>query len=178
MTPFYVIGGLTAAWAVVLAAIGIRRHGFPSGRGATRAVMAISIVLALASVSAAIVGGILEAGEHAEAEAAESEAEAAEAEPLPGAEELSLAADPTGELAFEPPKLEAQAGPVVLVMENPAPIEHNVSLEGQGVSEEGEVVGEGGTSTVSAEVESGEYTFYCSVAGHREGGMEGTLTVK
>jgi plastocyanin len=67
---------------------------------------------------------------------------------------------------------------VTLVMENPSPVEHNVSLEGGGVSEEGETVGQGGTSTVSAEVDPGDYTFYCSVAGHQDGGMEGTLTVE
>ena len=51
-------------------------------------------------------------------------------------------------------------------------------LEGDGVDEVGEIVKDGGTSTVEAEVQAGEYTFYCSVPGHREGGMEGTLTVE
>jgi uncharacterized cupredoxin-like copper-binding protein len=27
-------------------------------------------------------------------------------------------------------------------------------------------------------VKAGKYAFYCTVSGHREGGMEGTLTVK
>jgi uncharacterized cupredoxin-like copper-binding protein len=31
---------------------------------------------------------------------------------------------------------------------------------------------------VSADVKAGQYTFYCSVPGHRQGGMQGTLTVK
>jgi uncharacterized cupredoxin-like copper-binding protein len=39
-------------------------------------------------------------------------------------------------------------------------------------------VGQGGTSTVSASLKPGTYTFYCSVPGHREGGMEGKLTVE
>jgi uncharacterized cupredoxin-like copper-binding protein len=43
---------------------------------------------------------------------------------------------------------------------------------------QGETVGQGGTSTVSANLKRGRYTFYCSVPGHREGGMVGTLTVK
>ena len=33
-------------------------------------------------------------------------------------------------------------------------------------------------SKVTADVKAGEYTFYCSVPGHRQGGKEGKLTVK
>jgi uncharacterized cupredoxin-like copper-binding protein len=59
-------------------------------------------------------------------------------------------------------------------MENPSSLDHNIAIEGEG---EGEVVGQGGTSRVTATLEAGEYTFYCSVPGHQAGGMEGTLTI-
>jgi uncharacterized cupredoxin-like copper-binding protein len=39
-------------------------------------------------------------------------------------------------------------------------------------------VGSGGNSTFKANLKPGTYTFYCSVSGHEEGGMKGTLTVK
>ncbi len=34
------------------------------------------------------------------------------------------------------------------------------------------------TTTATVELEAGDYTFYCSVPGHQDGGMEGDLTVE
>jgi uncharacterized cupredoxin-like copper-binding protein len=53
-----------------------------------------------------------------------------------------------------------------------------VAIEGTGVNAAGEVVGPGGTSTVSADLRRGTYTFFCTVPGHRQAGMQGSLTVK
>lgn len=94
------------------------------------------------------------------------------------ARRLGLKADPGGELRYDKKTLDAKAGPVTIVMSNSAPLSHDVSIEGDGVDEHGEVVGQGGTSKVTADLKPGTYTFYCSVPGHRQGGMEGTLTVK
>ena len=63
-------------------------------------------------------------------------------------------------------------------MKNASPVPHDVSIEGGGVEKKGKVVEGGATSTVAATLKPGKYTFYCSVPGHREAGMEGTLTVK
>jgi plastocyanin len=91
---------------------------------------------------------------------------------------LRLSADKGGELRFDTRSLEANAGEVEIMMDNPSSLPHNVSIEGDGVHEGGKTVGEGGTSTVGAKLRPGRYTFYCSVAGHRQGGMHGTLTVR
>jgi plastocyanin len=71
----------------------------------------------------------------------------------------------------------ANAGPVTIKSENPQATQHDIAIEGP-VSGKGEVVTNGGTSQFQVTLTPGEYTFYCSVPGHREGGMEGKLTVK
>ena len=54
MEGYYIAAGALAAWAVILTAIGVRSENFPSTRGATRLVAAISIVLVVATIGLAI----------------------------------------------------------------------------------------------------------------------------
>jgi plastocyanin len=171
VNAFHVLGGLFAIWAVALAFVGIRREGFPGPGFPTLAVGVVSVLLAGAAIGSGIITSATE--EEHEAEAGEP---AAEGGGGPG--ELTLTADPGGDLSYDKQELEAPAGEVTITMDNPSSVPHNVSIEGSGVDEEGETVDQGGVSEVSAELEAGEYTFYCSVPGHQEGGMEGTLTVR
>jgi plastocyanin len=175
VNAFHVLGGLFAVWAVLLTAIGIRREDFPRPGLQTFAVGTISVVLAASAIGSGIITSALEEEEE--------EGQAEEAGERQGGGEgggrvLALSADPGGDLSFDTETLEARAGNVTLEMQNPSSVPHNVSIEGRGVDEEGRTVGEGGTSTVTAELQPGEYDFYCSVAGHRQGGMVGTLTVR
>ena len=94
-----------------------------------------------------------------------------------GGETLMLAADPGGALAFDQTELTAAAGEVTIEFTNESGIPHNVEVEGNGVEEVSETITEGSTS-LTLTLEPGEYEFYCAVPGHREGGMEGTLTVE
>ena len=89
---------------------------------------------------------------------------------------LSVTADPGGELNSTPARSRhSGAGhPDGQPLLGP----RQRLIDGGGVDEKGKTVGPGGTSTVRTELRPGEYAFYCSVAGHREGGMEGALTVK
>jgi plastocyanin/cytochrome c2 len=91
---------------------------------------------------------------------------------------LEIDADPSGALLFAFGAAEAPAGALSLVSVNKSSVPHNIALEGQGVDEKGQIVQGGGKSEIKATVAKGEYTFYCSVPGHREGGMEGKLTVQ
>jgi uncharacterized cupredoxin-like copper-binding protein len=72
----------------------------------------------------------------------------------------------------------AAAGHVVIKSMNPQSTGHDISLKGNGVDEHGDVVQDGGVSTIDiADLKAGTYTFYCSVPGHEAAGMKGTLTV-
>ena len=140
----------------------------------SRAVLLVAMFAAVLGLAVAACGGD---GEEAE--------EPAPAETLPagggGGEvtELQLAADPGGALAYDATALEAPAGTVSLVLTNDSSVPHNVAIEAEDgtVVVEGEIFSGGGTRTTTAELEAGTYTFFCSVPGHREAGMEGTLTV-
>jgi mono/diheme cytochrome c family protein len=91
---------------------------------------------------------------------------------------LEIPAAESGALYFVFADATAPAGQLTIESPNPSSVDHNIALEGGGVDEEGPVVKNGGVSDIEVDLDAGEYTFYCSVEGHREGGMEGTLTVE
>jgi plastocyanin len=79
--------------------------------------------------------------------------------------------------AFTKTTATASAGTVELKSMNPQSVSHDISIKGNGVDEHGNLVSGGGVSTVTADLKPGTYTFYCSVPGHEQAGMKGTLTV-
>jgi hypothetical protein len=52
--PFYIAGGVLAAWAVVLAGLGLSRPSFPGGAGGQRLVIGISFVLMVVAMAMAV----------------------------------------------------------------------------------------------------------------------------
>jgi len=188
---FYVFGiGLTVL-ALVVAFGGMRMEKFPSTlvfRGGL-AVMGIFVVAACAF---AIVLSREEKEERveeieafrAEEEAAAEEGEAsgvdepADAEPVEE-DALALTSPEPGDLIFDPTTLEAGAGEVTINYTNPSEVPHNVAIEdGSETVAQGETVTGGSSAPATASLEPGEYVYYCSIPGHRESGMEGTLTVE
>lgn len=92
---------------------------------------------------------------------------------------IEIDADPNGQLAYVTDEARAEPGRLTVRMANESMVQHDIALEGNGVSAKGEVVGQGGVSELTVDdLQPGEYTYYCTVQGHREGGMEGTLTVR
>jgi plastocyanin len=91
---------------------------------------------------------------------------------------LDIPADPNGATKYQFGSAEASAGQVTIESKNDSSTDHNIAIEGNGLDETGDIVKDGGVSSIDVDLKPGEYTFYCSVPGHREGGMEGKLTVK
>jgi plastocyanin len=87
---------------------------------------------------------------------------------------------PSGtDLAFDQKDVSAKAGTVTINFDNKQAIPHDVTVEdSSGMQLGGTDLVSSGTANATVDLQSGSYTFFCSVPGHREAGMEGTLTVK
>jgi uncharacterized cupredoxin-like copper-binding protein len=86
---------------------------------------------------------------------------------------------PSGsDLAFQK-DVSAKSGTVTIDFDNKQPIPHDVKVEDSSGQELGGTeLTSSGTTTGTVDLQPGTYTFFCDVPGHREAGMEGTLTVK
>jgi len=94
-------------------------------------------------------------------------------------EVLHVAANPEGQLKYDKTSLTAKAGKVTIGFTNAASLAHNLTIESSSGSQVGATpTFEGGTRTLALSLKAGTYKFYCSVPGHRQAGMEGTLTVQ
>jgi plastocyanin len=80
------------------------------------------------------------------------------------------------DIAYESAPEELPTGNNDLELVNNGAIEHTVVFEELNDEKVLDAVA-GETDSASVDLDAGEYTYYCSVPGHREAGMEGTLTV-
>jgi uncharacterized cupredoxin-like copper-binding protein len=88
---------------------------------------------------------------------------------------VEVDADPTGQLAFTTNQAQGKPGEITVKMANKSGTPHDIVIDGKG---KGSIVQNGGVSQFKANFAAGSYTFYCSVPGHRQAGMQGKLTVK
>jgi plastocyanin len=149
--------------------------------------LAALLALALASVALVACGGG-SSSSTAESTGEASGGAAAEGGEKAGGEKSSgggggsvveLEADPGGELAYTTTEATAKAGKVTIDFNNPQGLTHDVAIE----DEAGETVGQtelvaGEETSTTVNLKPGTYKYYCTVPGHREAGMEGTLVVK
>jgi plastocyanin len=98
--------------------------------------------------------------------------------PSGAAQIVKLEANPGGALSYNTTTLTAKPGKVTIEFTNMAPLQHNVTLESAGGKSLGATpTFSGGTKSLTVNLTAGTYTFFCSVPGHRQAGMQGTLTV-
>jgi plastocyanin len=168
--PFYVAGGLLAGWAVLLGLTGLRHPEFPGSAGRARLVMLTTGALVAATVTAAVTT----AGTEGEGEGASSGAAAT----AQRASSVQLTADPTGRFAYDRKRATVQRGEFTLRLINRSQTPHNVTIaKGAKVMARTRTI-RGATTSASANLPPGDYVFFCSVDAHRQGGMQGTLTVR
>jgi plastocyanin len=130
----------------------------------------------------AVAGAAQEAEEKAEEAGEEAEGKAEEVEKETEAASggtIEVEADPSGNLAFTSEEITAKAGNDTIEFTNESPVPHDVKIEDENGKELGgtEITQEG-SETAEVELKPGTYTYFCSVPGHRQAGMEGTLVVK
>jgi plastocyanin len=150
--------------------------------------LAVLFALVLAALALVACGGggssstseETSSGGAAKEETSEGEGEKeAEGGSAGSASAVDVEADPSGNLAFTSDTATAKAGKATVNFTNESPVPHDVKIENENGEEVGgtEVISEGSDSA-EVELEPGTYTYFCSIPGHRQAGMEGTLTVK
>lgn len=78
------------------------------------------------------------------------------------------------DFSFDPEQITVEKGAAV-ALSNEGAMVHDLTVEGTDVKITADPEQE---TTGEIELEPGTYTFYCSIPGHRESGMEGSLVVK
>src|ERR671921_377765 len=87
-----------------------------------------------------------------------------------GGQQLALSAPADGSLKFDKTELEARAGTVTINFDNESDsTPHAVQIQGHGVDETSETV-TGAKTSVTADLEAGEYEFFCPVGSHASQG--------
>jgi plastocyanin len=170
------------AWALIVSVgLGLRRPKFPGNIGGERVVIAISTVLVLAAVSSAVLTSSVPAKAGATssvpAKAGPARGPSPQSAAGAGASAAKLEANPGGQLSYDAKRLSAKAGKLTIAFTNASALEHNVT-----VARGSTVLGTtptfaGGSRSLTLSLKPGTYIFYCSVPGHRQAGMEGTLSV-
>jgi plastocyanin len=178
--------------ALALSALGFRSESFPPSRVVLAGVVAYFMALVGATTTFAVLNARDEQRKR-DAEQAEAAATVpaggeqtttttgttttAEA-PQGGGETLKVSSPADGSTVFEPSKLTAKAGSVTIDYDNPSPVDHSIAIEGGGETLDESEIAADTTLTASADLEPGRFVYYCTVPGHREAGMVGTLTVE
>ena len=193
-TAFYVLGGGLALWAVIIGVSGFTRADFPGSAMRGRAVMVISFVLMVAAMGSAVATASTPPPaqavheEHRPAEGHGAAPDPAGRERRAGGQRAGAAGArgnrrPGGErerpadVRHDKPQREGQGreGDDRLHQRVAPPPQRGRRPGRQGVGEHADLHGR--VEEPRLKLKPGSYTYYCTVPGHRQAGMQGTLTV-
>jgi plastocyanin len=187
---FFVIGIILVIAAVGVAFLGIRvSDRFPTSRALMVGGTALFAAIVVTTMAFAVVKSKDEQDKR-NAELAKEEPQAensGEAQPAtPGGQPqqagsggttLQISTPSGTDLAYNQKQVSASAGNVTIDFQNNEVIAHDVAV----ADSSGKVLGQtdlvtSDSASTSIDLPAGNYVFYCTVPGHREAGMQGTLT--
>jgi plastocyanin len=181
--PFFIAAGVLVVWVVLMSVYGIRSAVFPASKMQGRAAVVITAVLIIVTVALAVGTAKTPPGVPSYNTGVTTNGVGPALTPVNAVAPatsgpLALAANPSGELAYNTKTLTATSTHVVIDFTNNSPLGHNVTI----ANSAGKVLGatptfQGGSRTLTLTLPAGTYTYYCSVPGHEQAGMKGTLTV-
>jgi len=182
--PFFIAAGVLVAWVVLMSVYGIRSTVFPASKVQGRAAVLITAVLIVATVALAVgtaktPPGVPDYNTGVTTNGVGPAFTPVNAVAPATSGPLALAANPSGALAYNTKVLTSATSHVVIDFTNHSPLSHNVTV----ANAAGKVLGatptfDGGSRTLTLDLPPGTYVYYCSVPGHRQAGMQGTLTVR
>ncbi len=82
----------------------------------------------------------------------------------------------SGNVFFKPTKLDSPSGIVKMTLKNIESGTHDLVIRNI-PGFQLQVSGEGSTVSEKVDLKKGSYEFYCTIPGHEEAGMKGTITV-
>ena len=190
---FFVVGIVLVLAAVGLAFLGIRESDrFPTSRAMLVGGIVIFAAVVATTMAFAVVKSKDEQDKRNEELAKEDQQQAENADQnappssAPGGEPqvagssgttLQISTPSGTALAYNQKQVSAPAGDVTIDFQNNEPLEHDVAV----ADSSGKVLGQtelvtSGSASTSINLPAGTYAFYCTVPGHREAGMLGSLT--
>jgi plastocyanin len=144
-----------------------------------RRASAVAVVAAVAALGLAACGGGDNNNDTTAAATAPANTATAGGGAAGGGSTVDISTPSGSDLAFDQKDVTAKAGSVTIDFDNKEALQHDVKVEDSSGQELGGTdLVSSGTATATVDLQPGTYTFFCSVPGHREAGMEGTLTVK
>jgi uncharacterized cupredoxin-like copper-binding protein len=75
------------------------------------------------------------------------------------------------------PKSTIASGSYSFEVKNDGKIQHDLVVEGNGVDEKTPTIDAGKSAMLKVDLKPGTYDVYCSIPGHKQAGMDLTLTV-